>query len=356
MLAEGSIPDVVGAIEDLYYVLYARVIAELGNIYACKGNHTDEDDPPAPRPNDLPEPMFMLDMFNTFKRVLESEEVCKTLDKAIVKCFRQPYINQAIDEHATEIFNKEPEVFQYYEKVRAVLQPEEPVPSHGLHVVCRVVPDAIFAVVGEKYSNMRLPAYYVTPAERVYRASIIPFDPEEDLPHYDYTAFSDKDREFVGPDEIGDDTWERHTILSHRAGSLAKLEGKSIGEVRRDDDDTPVALMQYVKERRCICTSQCSCAKTCTNDPERFCPHAPKQMTVLCSKQPLENITEICDMMAEIGVTRLFKIKDTYRQQDDMMDETVLDAVDRFKFVLMEHRNVMQYRAKSARYDDPYSD
>lgn len=321
-------------------------------MYACKGNHCDEDEPPTPRPNDLPEPMFMLDLFNTFKRILESDEVCKALDKSIKEHIGAPYIHELADHHATELFNKEPEVFQYYEKVRAVLQPEEPIPSHGLHGVCRMVPETIFAVVGEKYSKEFLPAYFVTRAERVYRGSVLDIKgiDSKDVERPDYTAFTQEDREFVEPEDVGDEIWEWHNVLAHRARALAKLEGKSIGEVRRDENDSPHALMQFVRERRCICTSQCSCAVACTDDPVRFCPHAEKQMVVVCSKQRLEQISDICDMMAEIGITLLFQIKDTYRQEgiDDLMDNTVLTAIDRFRFVLMEHRHVIQYRSKCA--------
>jgi hypothetical protein len=285
-------------------------------------------------------------LFNCFKSVLEDDSVCLVLGEHIVEHLGGAYINTSIDRHASEAMRICPESVVFYENVRARLQDEEPVPSHGLHAVCRVTPDTIFAMIGEKYSVIETIPYYVTANERRYRDSntIAFIDPEEETSVPDYKPLDSVDRRFSDPEEVGDAVWERHTILSHRAGALARLQGKSIGEARREEGETPAALIRYVKERRCVCTSYCACAKQCTSDAERFCPCAPRQMRLLMAKQPIEKISDICDLIAEACVNQLFKTKYLYEQDELLVPELIKQHFVYFNEALTEHRNVIQWR------------
>lgn len=87
---------------------------------------------------------------------------------------------------------------------------------------------------------------------------------------------------FVGPETVGAAVWERGIIKAHRAQALAKLEGKTIGQIRREEDNFNV--LHYVQEQKCVCIGSCTCAENCTNSPERKCPCAPRWMRGLMSQ------------------------------------------------------------------------
>ncbi|KAI9043797.1 uncharacterized protein KD926_002687 [Aspergillus affinis] len=53
---------------------------------------------------------------------------------------------------------------------------------------------------------------------------------------------------FVNSELADPEVWERELIKDHRQATLAKLEGKSVGDVRREDDRAPVERIRQGKQ------------------------------------------------------------------------------------------------------------
>lgn len=88
---------------------------------------------------------------------------------------------------------------------------------------------------------------------------------------------------FVDRDSIDPETWESELVKDHRQSTLAKMEGKGIGDIRRGDDRRRPS--DYMKERKCICRSSCICSLECTTEPERLCPCADRMMQIMLAKR-----------------------------------------------------------------------
>lgn len=85
---------------------------------------------------------------------------------------------------------------------------------------------------------------------------------------------------FIDRDSIQPEIWQRENVLDNRQATLAKLEGRSVGDMRRDDSRR--RLLDFVKEKKCICRSSCSCATDCTMDVVLPCPCSER---ILCIAQ-----------------------------------------------------------------------
>ncbi|KAL1992490.1 hypothetical protein VTN49DRAFT_4522 [Thermomyces lanuginosus] len=124
---------------------------------------------------------------------------------------------------------------------------------------------------------------------------------------------------FVGPETVGAAIWERGIIKAHRAQTLAKLEGKTIGQVRRDEDNFNV--LHYVQEQKCVCVSTCSCADNCTNFPERKCPCASRWLRGLMSQSlaPSLNYQAYSKLVGAIIEEALGAMKRSAEQEHEPM-------------------------------------
>lgn len=265
--AEGVVPcgtavSFILSLEDLYYALYARIVMEMANVELCSTFNID-----VRRLNIvkdtfvLPHPEQLYRLLVRFKTVLDSPEVCSVLDMRAVK-ERQAEIIRRAAQKVTDIASSSNDVLGYRQFILSIVSDKDSAFRQkwaALSHIYQMPSDEVLMVWSEKYLT-------------IMPKPMAQWDiPSSDLP-------------FINPKNVDPDAWERDIITAHRAATLAKLEGKSVGEVRRRDDHCSQRLISFVKEKKCICLSSCTCSSTCTNDAERLCPCSEAMIRLLLSQ------------------------------------------------------------------------
>jgi hypothetical protein len=309
-----SIPTLIKIVEDLYYVLYARLVIEMSNVQLCSSFNLDIRRKAGMDRFFLPEPKHLYAIFCSCKDVLDSPEVCKELDKEIIKQHQERFIREtarrSTDMKASDYAGDSTGYRRYIMQLTS--DPNSPLCQkwRGLNPVFQMAPGEILAVLSEKYLS-------VTPRERRISNA---------LKHFPFLDWESVDSEL----------WERKAIEAHRQAALAMLEGKSVGDKRREDFNRP--LIDYVRERKCVCYGFCACAKRCTHDAERLCPCAERTMSIFLSLDPEElPFASRCTILAEI-------IFDGFSKVDASTEiaEEVQFALDIFEREIKDHRRTVR--------------
>lgn len=255
-----SLPELKEMVENLYYAVYARLIAEMANVELCSSFTVDIRRVSAKDTIALPEPSHMYKIFLSCKEILDSSSICSELNKHTIQVCQEGFIRRVgnrmshgsipLDDllgYRRHILNEvSNELSPFCQKWRR------------LSVVYRMPAAEVLAVLSEKYLSI------------MPKSAVSEEIPVSDLP-------------FINPDTIRPDVWECQIIQDHRQATLAKLEGKSIGDIRRENSGR--RLLDFVKERKCVCPSTCTCAPECTMDVERPCPCAPRMMRIMVAKR-----------------------------------------------------------------------
>ncbi|KAL4915762.1 hypothetical protein BDW62DRAFT_212457 [Aspergillus aurantiobrunneus] len=260
LVESNSITDLVDNTESLYYALYARIIMEIAAADLCSSFPLGFRRVPSKNAFILPEPSQLCKILFLCKETLDEPTVCVNLNKELVTQHQKDYINRATDKvlsagfimddligyrsHALSIVND-----QFSEFCRKWDKPS---------VLYEIPPGDVLALQSEKYLCF-------TPKPVVQQAV-----PMLNLP-------------FVEAHTVPSDVWERERILDNRQATLAKLEGKCIGEVRRKEGRR--RLIDIVRERKCICRMVCICASDCTLNVERRCPCAERMLSLMVAKR-----------------------------------------------------------------------
>lgn len=255
-----SLAELKEMVENLYYAVYARLIAEMANVELCSSFTVDIRRASAKDTIVLPEPSHMYKIFLSCKEILDSPSTCSELNKHTIQACQEGFIRRIANRVSTGGFSLD-DVLGYRRHILAEVSNElSPFCQkwHRLSVVYRMPAAEVLAVLSEKYLAI------------MPKAPIPGEIPVSDLP-------------FINPDTIRPDVWERQIILDHRQATLAKLEGKSIGDIRRENNGR--RLLDFVKERKCVCPSTCDCAHDCTMNIERPCPCAPRMMRIMVAKR-----------------------------------------------------------------------
>lgn len=256
VISSDSIAILVDAVEGLYYALLSRLIMEMANVDLCSCFHLNLHGMTSRASCTLPEPAQLFKIFLFCKRLLESSAVCRNINKELVRQHQSAYVRHAINvSESLGIFMND--MLGYRRDIISVASDKS-------------------SPFRQKWTNGGL-LYYMPPEEVLTMLS------EKYLALTPKVTFQDElpisELPFVNSELADPEVWERELIKDHRQATLAKLEGKCVGDVRREDDRR--RLSDYVKEYKCICRSSCSCAWDCTLDPERHCPCAERQMRVL---------------------------------------------------------------------------
>ena len=258
----GTAVSFILSLEDLYYALYARIVVEMANVELCSAFNID-----VRRLNlakdafVLPHPEHLYKLLVRFKSVLDSPEVCSVLDMRAVKD-RQGEIIRRTAQKVTDLASASNDVLGYRQFIMDIVNDEGSAFRQkwaGLSRIYQMPPDEVLMVWSEKY------------------LTIMP----KPMAQWDVSS---SDLPFTNPDNVNPRVWEFDRVNAHRAATLAKLEGKSVGEVRRRDDHCSQRLITFVREKKCICLSSCTCAWPCTNDAERLCPCSEPMMRLLLSQ------------------------------------------------------------------------
>lgn len=255
MIKSNSLPQLKETVENLYYSVYVRLVVEMANAELCSSFTADARRMSASDYHALPEPGQMYKIFLICKEVLDSPSVRSHLNANTIRVCQEGFFQRMASRLADAGFAYD----NYGEFVVSEVSNDQSAFCRkwlALAAVYRMPSAQILALLSEKYLAI------------IPKASVADEIPIADLP-------------FVNPNTIDFDIWERQIILDHRQATLAKLEGKTIGDIRREESDRPVRLTKFVEERKCVCPSACTCAFDCTMDVERLCPCAPRMLRIL---------------------------------------------------------------------------
>lgn len=242
-----SLSQLKETVENLYYSVYARLIVEMANVELCSSFAADVRHMSANDFLALPEPSQMYKIFLSCKEILDSSSVRSHLNANTIRVCQESFFNRM----AVRLSNANFTYDNYGEYIVNEVSNDQSAFCRKwlcLAAVYRMPSAQTLALLSEKYLAI------------IPKASVPEEIPISDLP-------------FINPNTIDPAVWERQIIHDNRQATLAKLEGKSIGDIRRDESPH---LFEFARERKCVCPSACTCAYDCTNDVERPCPCAPR--------------------------------------------------------------------------------
>ncbi|KAJ9207884.1 hypothetical protein DTO164E3_170 [Paecilomyces variotii] len=312
-VTSNSIPTLIKTIEDCYYVLYARLAIEMGNVQLCASFNLDIRRLSGRDTMTLPEPSHLYLILRACKEVLEAPEVCKVLDAEIVKQHQEEFVRRAMAEFEQKEHTAN-DLLGYRRYITSLIEQEDSEFSRtwrGLNPVYQMAPGEILAMLSEKYLS-------VEPVKK-------------------NSTLATRDLPFIDRERVNPDAWEREIILDNRQATWAKLEGKSVGEMRREDERRP--LLDYVKECKCICFSFCSCATECTNNVERLCPCAERMMRILLAEGSSPRDQAFGQRCADLAALVFEGLASVYRgAHGSEMAMELKSALDLFKREVLNER------------------
>ncbi|GAM37867.1 hypothetical protein TCE0_033r08151 [Talaromyces pinophilus] len=260
-LENGSVIDFIFAIEDLYSCLYARLDIEIGLIHFCSsfaGNGQKRRSKTQPQ---LPEPEHIYSILAMCKSALEDPSVCSAFDDRMVSYHQNYYVAEMTRRyrmHGTLPLDHTGFRAHVYETIN---DPR----SHTFRHWCQIYPVLghlhidILTFLSEKY----IPMYPRTSHK------------------YGYTTFS-----APGPYDSAENVaaWAENMKCAHRMCALARIEGKAIGQLRREENG--FNIVRYASEQKCICLDVCSCSRLCTRSGNTRCPCSGRWMRGFHLYQP----------------------------------------------------------------------
>ncbi|KAB8233515.1 uncharacterized protein BDW43DRAFT_300353 [Aspergillus alliaceus] len=260
VVTSDSIIDLIDAVESLYYSLYARLIMEIANVDLSTCFNLELRRASRKEGFTLPEPDHLLKIMAHCKNTLEAPTVCNNVNVDLVKVHQDEFIRRAMERAiGTGFFLDDLLGYRRYTMgiVSDISSKFRQKWNHNTFLY-QIPPEEILTVQSEKY------------------LSFIP-KPEAVL------SIAATELPFVDRDSIDPEIWESELVKDHRQSTLAKMEGKGIGDIRRGDDRRRPS--DYMTERKCICRSSCICSLECTTEPERQCPCADRMMQIMLAKR-----------------------------------------------------------------------
>ncbi|KAL4872718.1 hypothetical protein BDV12DRAFT_182749 [Aspergillus spectabilis] len=260
LVTSNSITDLVDNTESLYYALYAALIMEIAAADLCASFTLEIRRLVVNSAFILPEPSQLCKILFLCKQTLDDPSVCVNLNIELVKQHQKAYIRCGEEKVPVAGFILDDLVgYRRYALTLINNQTSEFCQRWNQpSVLYQMPPEEVLTLQSEKYLAF-------TPKSTVQRVT-----PALNLP-------------FIEAKTVHPDIRERDLILDNRQATLAKLEGKCIGEVRRQDGRR--RLIDLVRERKCICRSVCICALDCTLEVERSCPCAERMLSLMVAKR-----------------------------------------------------------------------
>ncbi|PKX89717.1 uncharacterized protein P174DRAFT_454726 [Aspergillus novofumigatus IBT 16806] len=255
-----SLLELIEVTEKLYYALYARLVMEIANVELCGHFDLNLRRMLIKETFTLPETSHLRDIFIAFKDVLDAPEICSGLDYDLVKQHQDSIIRHATDKLAITGFSAHDLIGYRTSTLKIVSDETHPfvLKWRGLVYLYQMPGVETITVMSEKYLTI-MPKVTAT----------------DDFPAIELP--------FMDRDSIQPEIWQRENVLDNRQATLAKLEGRSVGDIRRDDGRR--RLLDFVKEKKCICRSSCSCATECTMDVVLPCPCSERILRIVLAKR-----------------------------------------------------------------------
>lgn len=255
IIKSNTLSQLKETVENLYYAVYSRLVIEMANVELCSSFTTDTRQMTANDFQALPEPSHMYKIYLSCKEILDSPNIRSNLNANTIRVCQEAFFRRMASRLSDTTGLGLGFTYDNYGEyvVKEVSNDQSPFCSKWLDLaaVYRMPSAQILAMLSEKYLAV------------IPQASVSDEIPIADLP-------------FVNPNTIDPAASERQIIRDNRQATLAKLEGKSLGDIRREASSRPARLFKFVQERKCVCSSACSCAIDCTMDVERACPCASR--------------------------------------------------------------------------------
>ncbi|KAJ5887765.1 hypothetical protein N7495_007806 [Penicillium taxi] len=255
-----SLRVLIESVENLFYTIYARLQLEMAAVELCDQLPVREKRPSIdPRKFQLPGPVHLYRIYCTFKNILDHRSICEAPKDDIIALYQEDYIKRQISQNEDRtLFVSDTKEYR--------------------NVVLRVLIDKT-SVFREKWDGL-IPIFPSIPPKIMifhsenYLTAFPKVTPEPDLHAVELP--------FLDLKTLDPIAWEKELILDNRQAALAILEGRVIGELRREDANYPAVFP--VKYYKCICRSCCICAVRCTLAVEKPCPCARRQLRIEMAK------------------------------------------------------------------------
>jgi hypothetical protein len=255
----GDLAVLIQIVENLFYALYSRVIIEMAGIELCALFKVELQPPAGSRKIRLPDPDHMYRIFLACKDNLDNHNVCEMLQEAIVHRWQEIFLRRLAKTEIENGLNPD-DLPGYRQFARNVLSD-----PYSAYVAkwCYLVP--FFPSISKKILIGMSEKWFT-----VLPKAALPDDvPSSQLPFIDLKRCDPKQ-------------WAKELIQDYRMASLGKLEGRSIGDERRDDPK--IRLLNLAKCRKCICASTCLCARECTHYVESPCPCSERYVRLMAAR------------------------------------------------------------------------
>ncbi|RAL12099.1 uncharacterized protein BO97DRAFT_443484 [Aspergillus homomorphus CBS 101889] len=292
LVAAESIKDLVRAVETLYYALYSRLVMEIANAELCSYFHLG-----IPRVSTedgfmLPEQHSTLNMLLVCKEALDSPTVCTIFSKDILRQHQAGLVRRAVNMIMATGFSLD-DLVGYRRYTLALLEDrasEFRRKWDGPGLTYQMPPKEVLILGSEKFMS---------------------FAPRDAI----RTKIPQLHLSFLQENAVDPAVWEQEVILGHRQAVLAILESRVVGEIRHADSRRDPII--YARQRRCTCRSACSCAVACTMDPERICPCAGWNLTIMLLRDhryyPNMKLGDRCIILAKA----IFEAISTIRKDEE---------------------------------------
>ncbi|KAJ5280510.1 hypothetical protein N7478_005882 [Penicillium angulare] len=253
-----SLADLIEITENLFYAISARVDFEMAAVELCSLFNIPLR-PTRIRDNKffMPEPSHLYRLLLAIKIFLEHPSICENREEDLVTRFQEEYVRVLICKNSRLGAFIADDLLGFRRHIFSIAS--NPTSAFCQKWLARIpifleIPPQTITLLAEKYCRYIPKAWPVmdTPLAELPFANLAMIDP----------ARRQKD-----------------IVESHRIGTLARLESKSIGEARREYQT--FRLLHLVKHCACICESSCFCAVDCTILVHRLCPCAERQLRTL---------------------------------------------------------------------------
>lgn len=266
-----AIQELVNVTDQLYHALYARITLEIAHTHLCSEFPLERTRTPS---IDfffmLPEAHHLCRIFRAFKEIMDCPSVCSVLNRELVNKHQADILLKAIDYVDVHGFSLD-DMLGYRAFMRNYLRPRHN-PFYSKYGRFRQIytmpPVKVLIFASEKFLS-------ISPRDMV----------KDDMPSSELP--------FINMKSLNPRYWEKEIMLDHRLAALAKLEGKAIGQLRREQHDAGDPLVEFAQERKCICPAVCCCAMDCTNDVERACPCAERMLRIELAKRSREVSSQV---------------------------------------------------------------
>ncbi|EPS29643.1 hypothetical protein PDE_04593 [Penicillium oxalicum 114-2] len=255
----GDLAVLIATVENLHYALYSRVVIEMASVELCALFKAERQAPNGCQGLWLPDADHLYRIFLACKDTLDSPTTWKRPQWAAIHKWQEHFTGRLTEKEDDQSL-KPDVVCGYRQFAQNILSDPR---SAYVCKWCSLIP-FFHSVPQENLISISEKWFTVRPKV------ILP----DDVPSYELPFI---DLKLVNPA-----LWKREIVLDYRLASLANLEGKSIGDERREDPKS--RLLSLAKCHKCICISTCLCARDCTDHVERPCPCSERYVRLMTAR------------------------------------------------------------------------